>query len=87
MSDDGVIKPLIVRKQQLSQYLGGISLQTVNRMVRDGEFPPPFCYAKSVACWNLDVISAWTRGEWRPDPTRPAPKRVNGRGRKAKAGA
>jgi predicted DNA-binding transcriptional regulator AlpA len=50
----------------------GMSVRTIQRMVKAGLFPPPTCRAgKKVPMWSHDVIRAWAEGRWQPAP-RPA---------------
>jgi predicted DNA-binding transcriptional regulator AlpA len=84
MSSDGGTQPVILRKKQVSELLGGISAQTIMRMVKSGQFPPPSCHARRIALWHRDVITAWTRGGWRPEP---GPKAAKARAERAKVEA
>ena len=46
----------------------GICTRTIQRMVHRGQFPPPTVRAGKLPLWSPEVIQAWSRGEWRPEP-------------------
>jgi hypothetical protein len=95
--DDGGAVAGCLRRQQLPEYIGGVSMQTIYKMIRDGEFPGPTTYARRVPLWSLEILRVWARGEWRaagpPEPTKgsvivkAARARKAGKAKAARAGA
>ena len=49
--------------------LTGMSVRTVQRMIRRSEFPEPTAHCgRNVPMWSHAIIEQWACGEWRPAP-------------------
>jgi predicted DNA-binding transcriptional regulator AlpA len=88
MGDGGAIERTSLRREEIPGFLG-ISITTLDRMIKAGEFPRASQYARTVPLWSIDMIRAWARGDWRPGSGPQAkPTRKGGRPpKKARAGA
>lgn len=57
---------LVLKLQEVADRIG-ICARTIQRMVHRSEFPPPTVRAGKLPLWSVDVVQAWSRGEWRPE--------------------
>jgi hypothetical protein len=61
-------RPRLLRRQEVLESIGKISMRTLERMIQRGQFPEPVQWAGRVPLFDADVFESWLRGDWRSGP-------------------
>jgi predicted DNA-binding transcriptional regulator AlpA len=74
MTASAAISPrLTYRINELATMLG-VSVKTLDRMRKDGLFPPPDQHAGRVLLWRVSTVEAWLARDWKVNETKSGSK-------------